>query len=59
LNHPNILKLYGYFDDEEKIYLILEYAPWGELYSTLKKQKDKKFSEKEAANYIKQVTEAL
>ena len=37
LDHPNILKLYGYFDDEEKIYLILEYAAWGELYSTVKK----------------------
>ena len=23
LNHPNILKLYGYFDDAESIYLIL------------------------------------
>lgn len=59
LNHPNILKLYGFFDDEEKIYLILEYAPWGELYSSLKKQENKCFTEKEAANYIKQVAEAL
>lgn len=22
-NHPNILKLYGFFDDEQNIYLIL------------------------------------
>jgi serine/threonine protein kinase len=25
LDHPNILKLYGVFSDEEHIYLILEY----------------------------------
>jgi serine/threonine protein kinase len=25
LDHPNILKLYGYFDDSEHIYLILEF----------------------------------
>ena len=26
MNHPNVLKLYGYFDDEKNIYLILEYC---------------------------------
>jgi serine/threonine protein kinase len=29
LKHDNILKLFGYFWDEETIYLILEYAPGG------------------------------
>ncbi|RWR98478.1 hypothetical protein B4U79_00975, partial [Dinothrombium tinctorium] len=37
LQHPNILRLYGYFWDEKKIYLILEYAPQGELYNKLRK----------------------
>jgi len=36
LKHENILKMHGFFYDEEKIYLILEYAPGGELYATLK-----------------------
>jgi len=27
--------LYGFFHDEEKIYLILEYIPGGELYKDL------------------------
>ena len=48
-----MLRLYGYFDDEEKIYLILEYAAWGELYSALKKSPDQRFDELTAANYIK------
>lgn len=26
LNHPNIIKLYHYFEDEEYVYLILEKA---------------------------------
>lgn len=29
LRHPNILKMYGYFHDENRIYLILEFAPKG------------------------------
>jgi aurora kinase len=37
LDHENILKLYGFFWDERRIYLILEYAPGGELYKDLKK----------------------
>lgn len=36
LRHPNILRLYGFFHDEERIYLILEYAGKGELYTELK-----------------------
>ena len=38
LNHENILKMYGFFWDKKKIYLILEYAPGGELYKELQKQ---------------------
>jgi serine/threonine protein kinase len=35
LEHDNILKLYGFFWDEKRIYLILEYATEGELYKDL------------------------
>ena len=35
LDHENIIKLYGFFHDDENIYLILEYAPDGELYKEL------------------------
>lgn len=37
LRHPNILRLYGWFHDEERIFLILEYAHGGELYRELRK----------------------
>jgi serine/threonine protein kinase len=42
--HTNILRLYGYFYDETRVYLILEYAPRGELYKEL--TKCEKFDEK-------------
>jgi len=35
-DHPNIIKLYGFFHDDQNIYLILEFAPDGEVYKELK-----------------------
>lgn len=59
LKHENIIKLYGVFHDEEKIYMIMEYACDGELYKELKSSPGRKFSEDKASNYIKQVLEAI
>jgi serine/threonine protein kinase len=56
LRHPNICRLYGWFWDEKKIYLILEFATGGEVYQELTAQV---FSEPKAANYIYQVIQAL
>jgi len=57
LRHPNILRLYGYFYDDKRVYLILEYAPQGELYKKL--QQCGRFSEKQAATYIYNLADAL
>lgn len=38
LKHQNILRMYGFFFDEKKIYLILEFAPGGELFKDLQSQ---------------------
>ena len=57
LRHPNILRLYGYFYDQTRIYLILEFAAKGELYKEL--QKNKVFDEKRSAKYIKSLAGAL
>lgn len=45
--HPNILGLYGYFHDDSRIFIILEYAANGALYDELRKRI--RFTEKEAA----------
>lgn len=36
LRHPNILRMFGYFYDDNRIYIILEYAAGGELYKQLR-----------------------
>ena len=59
LRHPNILRMFGFFWDSKKIYLILEYAPGGELFKELRNQKDHRYDEKLASNYIAQMTNAL
>jgi serine/threonine protein kinase len=57
LRHPNILRLYGYFYDDKRVYLILEYAARGELYKILREAG--RFKEEQAAQYIQQMTHAL
>lgn len=47
LRHTNILRLYGYFYDDTRVYLILEYAARGELYKEL--TKCTRFDEKRSA----------
>eukprot|EP01066_Platyproteum_vivax_P016920 Platyproteum_vivax@DN7255_c0_g1_i1.p1 len=53
LRHPNILRLYGWFEEGERIFLVLEYCVEGELYNFLNKQK--RFSEGRTAFYIEQL----
>lgn len=36
VNSPNILKLYYYFEDSQKIYLLMELAKDGNLYTLLR-----------------------
>ena len=36
LNHPNLTKLYGYFHDEKRVYLLMEYLVNGEMYKLLR-----------------------
>ncbi|NXF75069.1 AURKA kinase, partial [Sclerurus mexicanus] len=57
LRHPNILRLYGYFHDVTRVYLILEYAPRGEVFKEL--QKLAKFDEQRTATYITELADAL
>lgn len=57
LRHRNILRMYGYFWDEKRVYLILEYAPKGELYKELTRKE--RFSERRASQYILQLSRAL
>lgn len=57
LDHPHILKLYHCFEDNENVYVILEYAETGNLYQYIKKRK--KMPENEAFVYFLQTSLGL
>lgn len=57
LDHPNITKMYGFFDDKENIYLLLELGSEGQLYQIIKKKK--RLSENTTSYIMKQICEAL
>jgi len=57
LDHPNIVKLFEYFSDNEKYYLITEYCKGGDLFELIKKKKV--FSEESAAYIMYQIFRAL
>ncbi len=43
--HPNILCLYGFFHDQQRIYLLLEYVSGEELYRRMQIEKTLRESE--------------
>jgi len=57
LRNRNILRMYGYFYDNKRIYLILEYSTGGELYRKLTSKG--RFNEKNSAKYICDMAQAL
>jgi calcium-dependent protein kinase len=50
VDHPNIVKLFEFFDHEEYLYIITEYCSGGPLFDAIMKKKT--FSENEAAHIM-------
>ncbi|XP_069026873.1 aurora kinase B [Embiotoca jacksoni] len=57
LKHPNILRFYNYFHDRKRVFLVLEYAPRGEMYKEL--QRCGKFDDRRTATYMEEISDAL
>lgn len=57
LRHKHILRMFGYFYDAKRIYLILEYSSGGELYKKLTQKG--RFDERRSAKYISDLARAL
>jgi len=57
LRHPNLLPCFGCVHDDKNIYMILEYAPGGELYDALLKEGP--FSEERSAKYMQDICHGL
>lgn len=59
LNHPNIVKLFGHFEDSQNCYFIMEYIPKGNLFSLLSRQKSKCFETAKVAAFMKDLISAV
>ena len=57
LDHPNVLKVYEYFQDDKNVYIIMEHLKGGNLFERLKTIA--RFGEREAAYIMKQVFQGL
>uniref|UniRef100_A0A3Q3W0V6 non-specific serine/threonine protein kinase n=1 Tax=Mola mola TaxID=94237 RepID=A0A3Q3W0V6_MOLML len=57
LKHPNILRFYNYFHDRKRVFLVLEYAPRGEMYKEL--QRCGRFDDLRTATYMEEISDAL
>ncbi|EAR93776.2 Serine/Threonine kinase domain protein (macronuclear) [Tetrahymena thermophila SB210] len=57
LKHPNIIEYHDSFQENEFVFIVLDYASNGNLYSLLYKKRS--FSEKEAYKYFSQTCEAI
>lgn len=58
LRHRNVLRLFGFFHDEQRVYIMLELASNGDLFDALE-QRGGRFSEPEAATYVCELADAL
>jgi len=57
LNHPNVLKLYDVFEDEDYFWLVLEFVDGSELFDKIVDRVN--YSEKDSANIVKQLVKAM
>jgi aurora kinase len=53
INHPYVTKIYAFFSDVDKIYLVMEYMEEGSLFTLIKKQK--RISEEVTSNCLKEI----
>lgn len=56
--HPNIIKLYDMFENEDDIHIVMEYCEGGDLFSYLE-QRSFKLKEEQAAEFIYKIASAI
>ena len=59
INHPNIVKLFGHFEDNECCYLLMEYIGGGDLFSYIPVNGKSILKPEQAASIIKDVISAV
>ena len=59
LDHPNIVKYFGTFEDDYNIHILMEYLKGHDLYKIISLKKYTGFDEKDMAKIIEQLLKAL
>lgn len=59
LDHPNIVRIYEWFETPTHLHLILEHCSGGELFDFIKAQPQTRFRERVAAALVAQITSAV
>ena len=59
IRHPNVVRLFGHFEDETYCYFIMEYINKGSLYNLLLNKKKQPLEEKQVVSYIRDVISAV
>ena len=59
LSHPNIIKIYDIFEENDTAYYAMEYISGGSLADMLEKEPEKRLCEVDALHYLRQVAGAL
>ena len=57
IRHPNLIQLYDIIDTPKKLYLIMEYAPGGELFDHI--VASKKLKERDACRFFQQIISGI
>jgi len=59
IHHPNVVKLYGHFEDNNYCYFLMEYIPKGNVFGLIPQDKKKRVSTQLVASLIKDVISAV
>ena len=59
VHHPNVVKLFGHFEDNTYCYFIMEYIPGGNIYSLLPKNNIRTITTQQIASIMKDVISAV
>jgi serine/threonine protein kinase len=51
-DHPNIVPIFDWFEDKERIYIIMELMEGGDLHDRIVAKKNSRFEEEEIASII-------
>ena len=59
IHHPNVVKLYGHFEDNNYCYFIMEYISKGNVYGLIPQDKKKRINNQIVASLMKDVISAV